>query len=207
MKYYENFLDSQLLNELERELSSITDWKDFDRNTSHMKETYNENAKVFNELRSILHSKNFIQWVEEESSVNGLIVDSFGIGEGISLMEKGDKLNSHIDFNWNDRIKMYRSVNLLIYFGDCQGGEFHIWDDNREKIIFEKSPKNNSAILFKHSETKSHGVNSVLSGKRYAIRQFYYKSELTVDNPHQSLYWFNVNKNMKTNSKGDYENK
>ena len=61
-------------------------------------------------------------------------------------------------------------------------------------------------------DSKLYGVNvdetiiqtySLLSGKRYSIRQFYYKSESVCDNPHQSLYWFNPNKEMHTNSEYD----
>ena len=95
---------------------------------------------------------------------------------------------------------MNRAVNLCLYIGDCKGGEFHVWDEKRENILFEKEPIHNSAVLFKHSETLSHGVKPVTFGKRYTIRQFYYKSESICENPHQSLYWFNPEINMPTNS-------
>ena len=45
----------------------------------------------------------------------------------------------------------------------------------RKKIIFEKPPKHNSAVLFKHSESLSHVKPD--EGRRFTIRQFYYKSE------------------------------
>ena len=164
-----------------------------------MKEYYEE-GQFLTKLRVYLHSKKFIQWVEEESGIEGLVVDSYGIGEGVSLMEKEHKLNPHIDFNWNDRIKMHRAVNLLIYLGDCFGGEFEIWDDKKENVIFEANPIHNSAVIFTHSETQAHGVRKITSGRRYSIRQFYYKSEATCENPHQSLYWYNPESNMPTNS-------
>ena len=130
----------------------------------------------------------------------GLVVDTHGTGEGVSLMEKGDMLDTHIDFNWNERIKMYRAVNLCLYLGECEGGEFHVWDEEKENIIFEQKPKHNSAVLFKHSETISHGVKPVKTGERFTIRQFYYKSKAVCENPHQSLYWYNPEKNMETNT-------
>ena len=61
-------------------------------------------------------------------------------------------------------------------------------------------PEHNSAVMFKHSETNAHGVNPVISGHRFTMRQFYYKSEAVVVNPHQSLYWYNPEKQMSTNS-------
>jgi len=199
MKYYENFINEDTAKSLMNEFLEISNWKDFNRNTSHMKEYYDELPHL-NYIRKKLHSKNFIKWVEDETQITGLVVDSFGIGEGVSLMTEGDELDPHIDFNWNDRIKMYRAVNLLIYFGECEGGEFHVWDEEKENIIFEKEPKHNSAIIFNHSESKAHGVKPVKSGNRFAIRQFYYKSDNICENAHQSLYWYNPNKNMETNS-------
>jgi hypothetical protein len=199
MKYYNNFLDNYLYIDLLDEFHTIRDWSDFNRNNSHMLEFYGELPKL-KKVREYLHSKKCIEWIEKELKIDGLVVDVCGTGEGVSLMESGDHLDPHIDFNWNSRIKMYRAVNLTIYFGNCQGGEFHVWDDNKENIIFEQLPKHNSAILLQHSESKSHGVKPVTHGRRYAIRQFYYRSKAVAKNPHQSLYWFNPEKQMPTNS-------
>ena len=199
MKYYEKFLKDNFDLLLLSELKTIKEWKDFNRNESHMKEYYGE-GKHINKLRQYLHSKKCIKWTEKESGIEGLVVDTLGTGEGVSLMEPEDKLDPHIDFNWNNRIKMNRAVNLTIYLGSVTGGEFTVWDEDMKMVTFSKSPKHNSAILFSHSETKAHGVKPVTSGQRYTIRQFYYKSEVTCDNPHQSLYWYNPDKKMATNT-------
>ena len=198
MKYYENILSDNFDIDLLDEFHTIQEWSDFNRNNSHMLEFYGDKQYI-KKIREYLYSKTFISWVEQEMNIEGLVVDSQGIGEGVSLMKKGDLIDPHIDFNWNNRIKMHRAVNLCIYFGDCKGGEFHVWDDKKENIIFEKSPAHNSAVLFKHSETLSHGVKFVTLGRRYTIRQFYYKSEAVEVSPHQSLYWFNPTK-MPTNT-------
>ena len=203
MKYYDNFLKDNLDLFLLRELETLTTyaWEDFVRNNSHMKEYYGE-GQFINKIRQYLHSKDCIKWVEKESNIEGLVVDTLGTGEGISLMEQEDKLDPHIDFNWNNRIKMYRAVNLTIYLGNATGGEFTTWNEymNFTFGMYSEEPKHNSAILFPHSETKAHGVKPITSGQRYAIRQFYYKSEATCDNPHQSLYWYNPDKKMATNT-------
>ena len=115
-KYYENFLKDNLDLLLQSELRQIKDWQDFNRNTSHMKEYYGD-GKFITKIRQDLHSKEIIEWVEKESGIDGLVVDSYGTGEGVSLMESEDQLDPHIDFNWNDRIKMHRAVNLCIYIG------------------------------------------------------------------------------------------
>ena len=199
MKYYEDFLSDYLDVDLLREFNSIRDWSDFNRNNTHMQEYYGD-GQILKKARNYLHSKEFISWVEQEMDIDGLVVDSHGVGEGVSLMKRNDLIDPHIDFNWNNRIKMHRAVNLCLYIGDCEGGEFHVWDEKKEKIIFEKPPKHNSAVLFKHSESLSHGVKTVSNGRRFTIRQFYYKSESIEHNPHQSLYWYNPETRMPTNS-------
>ncbi len=95
---------------------------------------------------------------------------------------------------------MHRAVNLLIYLGDCKGGNFTVWDEEMKMISFSKEPVHNSAIMFNHTETNAHSVTPLTYGKRYSIRQFYYKSEATCENPHQSLYWYNPETKMPTNS-------
>jgi Rps23 Pro-64 3,4-dihydroxylase Tpa1-like proline 4-hydroxylase len=199
MKYFENFLDSVESEKILNALYEIKEWKNFNRHNSQMKEYYGH-IDMVEILRMKLHSKKFMTWIQDEIGIDGLVVDSFGTGEGISMMSNNDKLDSHIDFNWNERIKMHRSLNLILYFGNCEGGNFYIMDEQNKNIIFEKEPKHNSAIMFKHSESNSHGVKPVISGNRFAIRQFYYKSENICNNPHQSLYWYNPKKKMKTNS-------
>ena len=185
MKYYEDFLKDHLDTNLLHELGSITDWKDFNRNNSHMKE-FHDDLPYIKKVREYLHSKDCIKWVEKELDLEGLIVDSCGVGEGISLMKKDDMLDFHIDDNWNPRIKAHRAVNLLVYVGECRGGEYYVLDENKEVELFCKEPKHNSAILSRYSENISHGVKPITSGKRYSVRQFYYTTEaVEPPTPHQ----------------------
>ena len=199
MNYYKNYLKENLDLLLLSELKTIKDWKDFNRNNSHMKEYYGE-GKFINRIRQYFHSKECIKWIEKETGIDGLLVDPYSVGEGVSLMESQDQLDPHIDFNWNDRIKMHRAVNLCVYLGECEGGEHCQYDDKKENVVSNHIPEHNSAILFKHSETSPHGDKPVTSGQRFTMRQFYYKSEATVVNPHQSLYWYNPDRQMPTNS-------
>ena len=95
---------------------------------------------------------------------------------------------------------MHRAVNLCIYIGDVEGGEFTVWDEDMKMVTFSQSPIHNSAILFTHSEENAHAVKPITKGQRFALRQFYYKNEATCEEPHQSLYWYNPDKQMPTNS-------
>ena len=85
MNYYKNYLKENLDLLLLSELKTIKDWKDFNRNNSHMKEYYGE-GKFINRIRQYFHSKECIKWIEKESGIDGLLVDPYSVGEGVSLM-------------------------------------------------------------------------------------------------------------------------
>ena len=58
-----------------------------------MKEYYGE-GKFINKIRQYLHSKECIEWVEKELDIEGLVVDPYCTGEGVSLMEKDDLIKA-----------------------------------------------------------------------------------------------------------------
>ena len=107
MKYYEDFLSDYLDVDLLSEFNSIREWSDFNRNNTHMQEYYGD-GQILKKARNYLHSKEFISWVEQEMNIDGLVVDSHGVGEGVSLMKRNDLIDPHIDFNWNNRIKLMK---------------------------------------------------------------------------------------------------
>ena len=203
------FLDKKLALDCLDTLEEIKDWKSFKRNNSLMYEYYDwEQHEDLREVYNQLHSQKTITNLEEETDLEGLLFDPMGVGEGISKMTKGCKLDPHIDFNWNDRVKLNRVLSLTIYLGiDCEGGEFQIWDEKREHVLWSHTPGHNSSVLFKNNEISPHGVKEITNGTRYAIRKFYYQSNSTpIEAPHQSLYWYdgenayNPQKKMSTNS-------
>ena len=202
------FLDEKLATSCLKTLEGIEDWKIFERNNSLMYEYYDwEQHADLREVYDQLHSQKTIKNLEEETSLEGLLFDPMGVGEGISKMTKGCKLDPHIDFNWNNRVKLNRSLSLTVYLGDCKGGEFQIWDEKRENVVWSHVPSHNTTVLFKNNEVAPHGVKEITSGTRYAIRKFYYQSNsIPIEDPHQSLYWYdgekayNPQKKMPTNS-------
>tara|TARA_B100000959_G_scaffold284312_1_gene355570 strand:+ start:2327 stop:2953 length:627 start_codon:yes stop_codon:yes gene_type:complete len=202
------FLSPELATSCYDTLEEIEDWKTFERNNSLMYEYYDwERHANLREVYNFFHSQRTIKNLEEETGYEGLLFDPMGVGEGISKMVKGCKLDPHVDFNWNNRVKLNRVFSLILYLGDCKGGEFRLWDKDRKNIVWSKTPSHNTSVLFKNNDSAPHSVTEVTSGVRYAIRQFYYQSNSTpAENPHQSLYWYdgenayNVEPKMATNS-------
>ena len=120
-------------------------------------------------------------------------IDDELYGGGLFLHPTGSHLTTHVDFNFNNDIKLYRAVNLLYYMSDdCEGGDFELYDTDLQK---QKSvpPKLNTCILFATNNKTYHGVNKVISGYRKLLSLWYYTKEPTKDlseQPHRTL-WVN----------------
>ena len=130
------FLDEKLATSCLKTLEGIKDWKSFERNNSLMYEYYDwEQHADLREVYNQLHSQKTIKNLEEETSLEGLLFDPMGVGEGIAKMTKGCKLDPHIDFNWNNRVKLNRSLSLTVYLGDCKEVNFKS-GMRKEKMLY-----------------------------------------------------------------------
>lgn len=184
LEVVDDFLSKSDLNKIDNELENITWPKLFERAGSHMYENSNiESLPVLQYLYMKYCSPSFLKQLEEKIGIEGILPDPYLTGAGYSEIKDHGDLKPHIDFNWNDTIKLYRVASLIIYLSDdYTGGELAFEDS--EPI----STKRNRAIVFEHSETVRHQVMPV-KGVRRNVRFFYYASKL---NPpkgyHRSLY-------------------
>ena len=182
----DDFLSDNELIKVDNELDNITWPKLFQRAGSHMYEnTDMENLPVMQEMYNKFSTPSFLKQLEDKIGIKGIMPDPHLVGAGYSEIKNHGDLKPHIDFNWNDTIKMYRVASLIIYLSDdYEGGE--LWFEDREPI----QTKRNRALIFGHSETVRHQVMPV-EGIRRNLRFFYYASKL---NPpagyHRSLYGF-----------------
>jgi hypothetical protein len=188
MSYYlevlDDFLSEEDLISIDKELENISWPKLFQRAGSYMYENTDiANLPIMQKMYNKFSTPDFLQSLEKKLGIQGIVPDPYLTGAGYSEIKDHGDLKPHIDFNWNDNIKMYRVCSLIIYLSnDYEGGE--IWFEDRDPVI----TKRNRAIIFEHSETIRHQVMPV-KGIRRNLRFFYYASKL---NPpqgyHRSLY-------------------
>ena len=92
----------------------------------------------------------------------------------------------HADFNWHKKLKLYRRLNLLIYFntgwqetwlGDLELG---LKEKNKLNIYSKISPKFNRTVLFTTTEKSFHGHPEKLNVpdgiSRNSMALYYYVS-------------------------------
>lgn len=200
----DNFLPKDVAMSLEQECGSIPNqhWSEFTRKNSYMQECNNlEVAPSATDLVNQLHSQAGMKWLISITGVKDLIPDPYLIGAGYSRSYRGDTLQMHTDFNWNDEIKVHRMLSLIVYLNsdwkEEYGGNLKFSDFNNDKIIQDIPPLFNRAVIWRYHKRGFHGVPEPIQcpegDMRKTFRLFYYVSNAVYnsnDRPHRSLYWF-----------------
>lgn len=200
----DDFLPESIAFSLSNEIDSIQDHecKKFTRNGSYMQEC--SNLRIMKNAADViaqLHSQLGVQWLSNVTGIKNLIPDPYLIGAGYSRSFKGDSLKNHVDFNWNNTLRLYRALTLIIYltpnWKEEWGGNLEFTRFNNESTIESIFTKWNRAVLWKHHENCFHGYPTPIdcpnNESRKTLRLFFYVSEQNPakDNPaHKSLYWF-----------------
>ena len=113
------------------------------------------NGKVFRDLL-----KNKFDLDSELYSDNGLH------GGGWHMLNKGGKLNPHLDYFIHPKLHLQRKINLIVYLNsewrEEWGGDFGLWDTVKDsnkagKLVKTIPPLFNRAVIFETSHSW-HGV-------------------------------------------------
>ena len=212
---FDNFLDEETCLKIYEECISAPKggWTVFTRAGSRMEE--------FNDLIScptahqvtydLMHSGEMLYDLEQLTGVVGLIPDPHLVGTGFSIFRNGSNLGCHYDFNWNDRLRLHRTLTSLLFitpdWKDEWGGHHQVWDKNKDvdssaKLLGSVAPTFNRFVVkenvwYEELQQKGdwHSVSTVncpddVEG-RCAIRFFYYLSSSEYDPknlPHRSTY-------------------
>ena len=77
------------------------------------------------------------------------------------LIEPGGFLKIHVDFNWHERLKLDRRLNLLLYLNrdwpEEYGGHLELWNHDVSRCVKRILPIFNRCVIFNTSESSHHG--------------------------------------------------
>lgn len=144
-----------------------------------------------------LTSHGFIEWIEKIVNQTGIISDPHHLGSGITSTPTGTDLGLHVDFNWNNTLKLNRKFNLIIYanpeWNDSWNGELEFWNKEATECLYTVKPKPNRLILWEYEQDLVHGFSKKLECPDNIARQnlmtIYYNSNATPESqPHKSLF-------------------
>lgn len=140
------------------------------------------------------NSASFLDFLEQLTGIPHLIPDPYYVGGGVHQVMRGGSLAVHTDFNFHQRLQLYRRLNLLVYLNkdweDAYYGHLELWDKQMEQCQKRVSPDFNRLVIFNISHA-NHGHPTPLACppdmSRKSLALYYYTAEPDPENRKTSL--------------------
>lgn len=152
-------------------------------------------------LFSVLYAFNsypLIHFLETLTSIDGLIGDQHYHGGGLHQILPGGILKVHADFNYLEKLKLYRKINVLLYLNknwkEEYGGHVELWDKDMTHAVKKVLPIFNRCVIFNTDSLSYHGHPDPLACPEGMTRKsiaFYYYTNAPRDgqaDPHSTLW-------------------
>jgi hypothetical protein len=199
----DDFLVPALLQHVTTEFAAMdrSDWRR--SNSAHERKLSTEDESRFGpftaKVVAALNSGMFLTFLERLTGISGLIADPYLRGGGLHEIEPGGKLGVHADFNFYERLKVYRRLNLLLYLNsswqDAWGGHLELWTADCRTKMKSIGPVFNRAVIFDTSNKSYHGHPHPLAcpdgESRKSLALYYYTTQYPYEEdlaPHSTLF-------------------
>ena len=180
------FPDTKVLENILDEFADpkTGDWQKFN-NSNEKKLASSSEARMGDNTRALLYylnSSTFISFIEQLTGISGILPDPHFVGGGLHQIQKGGYLKVHADFNWHERLKLDRRLNILIYLNkDWQeeyGGYLELWDEKMKGCEKKVLPVFNRCVVFSTTNFSYHGhpepLNCPEERTRKSLALYYY---------------------------------
>jgi Rps23 Pro-64 3,4-dihydroxylase Tpa1-like proline 4-hydroxylase len=198
----DSFLDKEFSNNIKNEillLDRINNYKKFYiKNKSNKIEYLDFSLYQKNSLQliKVLSQKKFINFLRKKLNIKDMLYPDLSNGySGFNIVKKNGFLKAHADFNYNNKLKKYRTINLLLYFNSGwkknYGGNLSFYDYKKNKIKYNFVAKNNRCLVFITNKFTIHGYKRVqINRDRLSLNYYYYtkKNYSYSTDPHKTLW-------------------
>lgn len=186
----DDFLPADIYKNILYEIKNISRWSEFNNYDSGSKRRECRDfieSPLIETLSYCFNSNKMINWLESNTDRQGLIPDPHLLGGGLCGVDPGNKLDLHTDFNWNNRLRLNRSLNLILYlterWEDNWNGALEFWDDDKQQCLHKILPSPNRLVIWHYTTSLIHGFPQTLCSpqgvNRYNLVHFYYTSNST----------------------------
>lgn len=184
--------DESLLNSARTEVESFTNWNGeknfFGSQKKRFQNNYGDLPFHVKSIFDTMHSPTFLEFLEGVTGEVGLIPDPYLLGGGIHSTASLGFLKLHADFNWHEKLRLYRRLNVLIYLNkdwiDSYNGELelaHKQDNGEFKILKTVKPIFNTTVIFTTDDDSYHGQSEPLNTpshvRRNSLAAYFYVSQ------------------------------
>jgi Rps23 Pro-64 3,4-dihydroxylase Tpa1-like proline 4-hydroxylase len=134
------------------------------------------------------NSAPILQFLENLTSIKGLIPDPYFIGGGFHEIKTGGLLGVHSDFRINEQLHIERRLNMIIYLNkeweEEYGGNLELWDKGMKFCVKKIAPIYNRCVIFNTDKDSNHGhpepLNTPQEITRKSIALYYYTASQKV---------------------------
>lgn len=159
--------------------------------------------KSFGHLQLLVdrfHSRLFIEFLQDLTGINGLIPDPTLRGGGAHQIERGGKLDIHVDHNYHGVTKLDRRINVLYYLNqnwkEEWGGHLELWNPEMTELGARILPDAGRIVVFNTTDRSPHGHPDPLECPEGVTRKslaLYYwtngRPEIERSAPHSTVYF------------------
>ena len=199
-----NGFDENFLLSIEEEVSKIINWSGQSGHQFAQKKRWcNEIealGKKTSDLIEYLNGPLFLPVLERLTGIEGLVPDPYLEGGGVHYIETGGYLGIHADFNFHQRLRLHRRINLILYLNSLWstdwGGNLELWDFSSRKLTVEIAPLINTLVIFSTTDRSLHGHPVPLAcptnRARASIALYYYSGDRPseeISKPHSTNYY------------------
>lgn len=198
----DNFLPADVFKNLCAEITSYPEDKWIIKNlpNSGTRKESRDFAKspVIQEVMIHLTSHMFVNWMSKITGCDDIIPDIHHLGAGLTSAPAGASLGLHIDFNWNNTLKLNRRFNLILYSNEQWeeewDGNLEFWDKDRTQRLYSITPRPNRLVIWEYEQELIHGHPNILKCppgvERQNLMTIYYNSNATpTSQPHKSDFY------------------
>jgi hypothetical protein len=155
-------------------------------------------SPVIQEIMTQLTAHSFVSWMGEITGCNDIIPDIHHLGAGLTSAPAGASLGLHVDFNWNNTLKLNRKFNLILYSNELWenewDGNLEFWNKQRTECLHSISPLPNRLVFWEYEQDLIHGHPNPLKCppdvERQNLMTIYYTSNATpASQPHRSDFY------------------
>lgn len=133
------------------------------------------------QLAAELASSSFLSDLSFVTGIPDLLADEELVGGGMHMTGSGGRLDVHVDFNYIEKRKLHRRLNLLVYLNpvweEDWGGHLQLWDRQVRNCREEFVPVFNRCVIFETSDISFHGVTPITTAAplpRISFATYYY---------------------------------
>jgi len=131
----------------------------------------------FTLLHERLMQDDFRQWLSTWTGISPLHTINDRLGYGLHQGGNTSFLDIHIDYNIHPIQKLFRKLNLILFFNenwqDEWGGKLELWDKNVVNCIQSITPIFNRCVIFECSEISYHGYNKIHVPENVTRKSYY----------------------------------